>query len=99
MTLALRWTEHAVDQLSAIAEHIGLVSPVYAEQTVERIAQRFQQVQAFPDSGRHVPEAASLDVRELIEFPYRLIYRVRHDAIEIVAIVHARQDLGIHLPG
>lgn len=98
MTLALRWTEHAVGQLGAIAEHISLVSPVYAEQIVDRIAQRFRQAQAFPESGRRVPEAATLDIREFVEFPYRLIYRVRGDAVEVVAIIHGRQDLVTHLP-
>ena len=93
MTLGLRWTEHAVDQLAAIAEHISLVSPVYAEQTVDRIARRFQQAQAFPQSGRRVPEAPALEVREFIEFPYRLVYRVHNDSIEILAIIHGRQDL------
>jgi toxin ParE1/3/4 len=98
LTLALRWTEHAVGQLGAIAEHISVVSPVYAEQVVDRIALRFRQAQAFPESGRRVPEAATRDVREFVEFPYRLIYRVRDDTIEVVAIIHGRQDLVAHLP-
>ncbi len=98
MTFALRWTEHAVNQLGAIAEHISLVSPVYAEQTVNRIAMRFGQAQAFPESGRRVPEAPALEIRELIEFPYRLIYRVHGDVIEVLAIIHGRQDLLRHLP-
>lgn len=98
MSLALRWTEHAVDQLGAIAEHVSLVSPIYAEQTVERIAHRFRQAQAFPESGRRVPEASTLDLRELIESPYRLIYRVHSEAIEVLAIIHGRQDLPSQLP-
>ncbi|HXT17878.1 MAG TPA: type II toxin-antitoxin system RelE/ParE family toxin [Gemmatimonadaceae bacterium] len=98
MTFALRWTEHAVGQLGAIAEHISLVSPVYAEQLLDRIVQRLRQAQAFPESGRRVPEAATLGVRELIDFPYRLIYRVHGDTVEVVAVVHGRQDLIAHLP-
>jgi plasmid stabilization system protein ParE len=47
VSLGLRWTEHAVNQLGAIAEHISLVSPIYAEQTVDRIAHRFLQAQAL----------------------------------------------------
>ena len=35
MTLALRWTEPAVNQLGGIVEYISVISPVYAEQTVE----------------------------------------------------------------
>ena len=55
MSLALRWTEQATNQLGAIAEYISLASPVYAEQMVERIVSRLRQAQDFPDSGRRVP--------------------------------------------
>ncbi len=97
MKLALRWTEQAVNQLGGIAEYVSVTSPVYAEQLVERIVSRLSQVQAFPESGRRVAEAPTLGVRELIEAPYRLIYRVREHAIEVVAIVHGSQDLLKHL--
>ena len=52
-----------------------------------------RKVQQFPQSGRQVSEAGNAEVRELIESPYRIIYRVRQEAIEILAIVHGRQDL------
>ena len=81
-------------QLAAIAEYISLDSPVYAEQVVDQLVRRLAQVQAFPESGRVVPELARAEVRELVEAPYRVIYRVRPDAIEVVAVVHARQQLG-----
>ena len=90
----LRWTEHAVSQLAAIAEYISADSPVYAEQVVEQIVRRLAQAQAFAESGRVVPEVGREDVRELIEAPYRLIYRVRADALEVLAILHARQEFG-----
>ena len=56
------------------------------------------QAQEFPASGRRVPEAPSLDVRELLEFPYRIIYRADGETIQVLAIVHGRQDLPSHLP-
>jgi plasmid stabilization system protein ParE len=93
VSLTLRWTEQATNQLGAIAEYISLASPVYAEQMVERIVARLRQAQEFPESGRQVPELANPDVRELIEVPYRIIYRVKRSAIEVVTIVHGRQDL------
>lgn len=89
----VRWTEHAVAQVAAIAQYIGESSPVYAEQIVERMSQRLLQASAFPESGRVVPELGLSAVRELIESPYRLIYRVRPGAIEVLAVVHARQEL------
>ena len=93
MSLELRWTEHAVNQLGAIAEYISLASPVYAEQVIERIVGRLRQAQEFPESGRRLSEAPDAGLRELIESPYRLIYRVTPSAIEVIAIVHGRQDL------
>jgi toxin ParE1/3/4 len=98
VTLALRWTEHAVSQLGAIAEYVSIVSPIYAEQTVDRIVLRLRQAQEFPASGRRVPEAPTLDVRELLAFPYRLIYRADGETIEVLAIVHGRQDMPSQLP-
>ena len=96
MTLRLRWTEQAVAQLSAIAEQIATSSPVYAETIVDRIVHRLLQAQRFPESGRMVPEYERTEIRELIEFPYRVIYRRGPESIEVVAIVHGRQDLGEH---
>jgi toxin ParE1/3/4 len=89
----LRWTEQAVDQLGAIAEYVSRTSPVYAEQLIQRIVHRLEQVRVFPDSGSPVAEASSPEVRQVIEWPYRVIYRLRHDAIEVLAIVHGRRDV------
>jgi toxin ParE1/3/4 len=82
----LRWTEQAVDQLGAITEYVSRSSPVYAEQLIQRITQRLEQVRVFPESGSRVPEAAPPDVRQVIESPYRVIYRVQGEAIEVIAI-------------
>ena len=90
---ALRWSEHAVAQLAAVAEYVSLSSPVYAEQLVDRIARRLDQAREFPESGRVVPEFARGEIRELIESPYRLVYRVRPDAIEVLSVLHGRQQL------
>ena len=99
MTLELRWTEQATNQLGAIAEYISLASPAYAEQVVDRLVSRLQQAQEFPESGRSVPEAGVLDLRELVERPYRIIYRARPSAIEVIAILHGRQAVPAHLAG
>jgi toxin ParE1/3/4 len=99
VSLELRWTEQAFNQLGTIAEYISLASPIYAEQVVERLVARLRQAQDFPESGRHVPEAGQIDLRELIESPYRVIDRVDPAAIEVIAVVHGRQDLGTYFSG
>ena len=89
----LRWTEQAVDQLGAIAEFVGRSAPVYAEQLVDRIVHRLEQVRVFPESGTVVSEFAATDVRQILEWPYRILYRSRHDVIEVLAVIHGRRDL------
>jgi len=89
----LRWTEQAVDQLGAIAEYVSRSSPVYAEQLVQRIATRLEQVRVFPASGAPVAEVETPEIRQLLEWPYRIIYRSRSDVIEVLAIVHGRRDV------
>ncbi|HET7450028.1 MAG TPA: type II toxin-antitoxin system RelE/ParE family toxin [Gaiellaceae bacterium] len=59
---------------------------------------RLEQAAEYPESGRVVPEVGAPDVRELIEWPYRLVYRVRPEVIEVVAVIHGRQDLRRALP-
>lgn len=67
---------------SSIGGHRGIHQsrlPRHAEQVVDRLVSRLEHACAFPHSGRVVPEVAREAVRELIESPYRLIYRVHDD--------------------
>jgi len=46
----------------------------------------------FPKSGRIVPEYKDENLREKIYQNYRIVYRIKKNLIEIVAIIHgARQ--------
>jgi len=47
----------------------------------------------FPMSGRKVPEYELENIREIIEKPYRIIYRIRKDRIDILAVMHGAQLL------
>jgi plasmid stabilization system protein ParE len=40
-----------------------------------------------------VPEVEAGQIREVMEGPYRIIYLVQPTRIDVVAIVHGRQDL------
>ena len=47
----------------------------------------------FPRSGRKVPEFDDDNVRELIVYSYRLIYRLTSEGILIAAIIHGSRNL------
>ena len=85
------WTETAVEHLAGIRQYISQTSPIYAEQVVGRILDRGKQLEAFPESGRMVPEVGRPEIREVIEAPYRVIYRVTPLRVEVVFVVHARR--------
>lgn len=67
------WTEAALAQLAAIRDYISQTSPVYAERLIARVFARGKQLGEFPLSGRQVPERLDPALREVIEWPYRVI--------------------------
>lgn len=86
------WSDTALGHLVAIFEYIARDSKVYAEQMVDRLTRRSEQLVQFPHSGRAVPEVEDDRTREVIESPHRIIYRVSDDRIDILAIVHSAQS-------
>lgn len=95
--MTVHWTNTAVEHLLAIHEFIARDSPTYARRMVDRLTERSRQLATFPLSGAVVPEYESPDVREILERPYRIIYRVRADRVDILAVVHGAQLLPPHL--
>ncbi len=77
----------------AIRNYIAQDSPAYAHPFVERLLHATRHLPQFPRSGRAMPEADDLRVREVIYQGYRIIYRLRSDAIEIVMVVHGSRAL------
>lgn len=53
----------------------------------------------MPLFGAEVPEYADESLRELFEHPFRILYRVEGDDLQIVALVHAARTLPRTPPG
>ena len=88
------WTASALSHLQAIHDYIAQTSPDYALRMVDRLTKRSVQIAEFPFSGRMVPEYELNEVREVREWPYRIIYLidVAHSRIEIVAVIHGSRN-------
>ena len=91
--MRVHWTDEAKAQLRAIEAVIAGDSPAAARRTIARLAKRCRQIADLPHSGRQVPGFGRSDLRELLERPYRIIYRVRAEQIDIVTLRHYRQLL------
>ncbi|OCQ90753.1 plasmid stabilization protein [Nostoc sp. MBR 210] len=86
------WTETAIENLSAIYTYIAQNSPQYAVRIVDRITKRSEQIANFPLSGRIVPEFETEQIREVIEGSYRIIYYIKPEQIEVLAVIHGSQQ-------
>jgi len=89
--MRVHWTDNATEHLVGIYAYISQNSPVYAKRMVDKITRRSKQISDFPMSGRKVPEYQSDEIREVIEKPYRIIYRIKPDQIDVLAVVHGSQ--------
>ncbi|MCG3181372.1 MAG: hypothetical protein BIFFINMI_03759 [Phycisphaerae bacterium] len=91
--MKIHWTQTAQAHLAAIHQYIAQDSPHYAGQMVDRLTRRSQQIGAFPQSGRKVPEYESDELREVVEGPYRIIYRITPGQLDVIAVIHGARDL------
>ena len=86
------WTEQARLDLAAIRAFITQDSPHYAAVVVGQLIAATDQLAAFPESGRAVPEFDDPLVREIVRRPYRIVYRIEaSDQVHILTIHHGSQ--------
>ncbi len=87
------WTDRAVNDLHAIHDYIARTSPEYAQRMIDRLTRRSEQIGVFPYSGRTVPEFEIEPVREVLEGSYRIIYGIRADRVDVLAIIHSSRQI------
>jgi len=91
--MRVHWTDTAQAHLDAIHAYIAQDSAEYANRTIDRLTRRSQQIADFPLSGRRVPEYDMDQVREVIETLYRIIYHIKPDQIDILAVIHESMNI------
>jgi len=52
-----------------------------------------ERIEAFPMSGRVVPEANDPAVREIILGNYRIVYRIKRELAEVLTVYHGARLL------
>jgi toxin ParE1/3/4 len=91
--MKVHWTDTAAGQLDAIYNYIAQDSRQYARRVVYRLIRRSRQIAGHPFSGRKVPEYDVKPVREVIEGSYRILYQIKPDQIDVIAIIHGAMDI------
>jgi toxin ParE1/3/4 len=87
------WSRRASQDLEAIADYIAADSPTYAGIVVKKVVNQTKSLSLFPRSGRKVPEFDNEDIRELLIYSYRIIYRLLESEVVIAAVIHGKRIL------
>ncbi len=87
------WSPRALADVDAIASYIASDSPFYASSVVRQIVALLRRLEQFPFAGRKVPEFDDDNLRELIAYSYRIIYRVEAAEVIVAAVIHGKRDL------
>ncbi|MDQ3495176.1 MAG: type II toxin-antitoxin system RelE/ParE family toxin [Pseudomonadota bacterium] len=91
------WTDRAKARLRQIHTFIAQDQPINAERTGRSAHATCRAVGCASRSGRIVEKCQREDLRELIEAPYRIVYLVLPDRIDIVTVRDTRRVLPRHL--
>ena len=92
----VRWTEAARLDLERIVAFIAEEHPAQALAVLEQVERRCRALSELPERGRIVPELRAVDVlayREIVEGPWRIVYRYDADRVYVTAVLDARRDL------
>ncbi len=93
MDKIIKWSPKAVECLEDICNYISKDSVYYASLFAQRILFVIENIPQFPKSGRIVPEYNNENIREKIYYNYRIVYRIKKDIIEVIAITHSARQL------
>jgi plasmid stabilization system protein ParE len=93
---AVVWTEVALRDVERLAAYLVDEAPARAEGILERIIERRESLTVSPGRGRTPPELRSINDRtwrEVLERPWRILYRVAETTVEIHGVLDGRRSL------
>ncbi len=90
--MKLLWHEQARAEADAAAAFYTTKRPGLAQRFLDDLEDTLRRIQRHPQAYRRVEG----DVRKckVAHFPYGVIYRIRSDSVEIIAVMHIRRSPG-----
>ena len=89
-------TQNAENDLNEIILVIAQNNPQTALKILERIQAKIKTLDHFPYKGAYVPELLARNIKEyrqITESPWKIIYKVDDDVVNILAIIDSRRNL------
>jgi plasmid stabilization system protein ParE len=90
------WSDSARCDLEEIVAFVAAENAKSALAILDRLERRCAALTRLPERGRIVPELKAVDIfvyRELIEGPWRIIYRHGKARVHVLAVVDSRRNL------
>ena len=90
------WSAAAAGDLESIVEYIALDDSSAALRVLDRLQARATALEAMPLRGRVVPELKQqgiVTLRELVESPWRILYRVGDETVWVLAVIDGRRNV------
>ena len=93
----LIWTEPALLDLDEVGDYIALDNPVAASRTIQKIFNRVERLEIYPNSGKRPAELPRTPYREIVVPPCRIFYRTEKDQILILHVMRSERLLRTYL--
>lgn len=85
------WAQAALRHLSEAHEYIAIDNPPAAERQIERIELCANRLRRFPMMGRSGQRAGTREF-PVPGTPYTLVYRVKEESVQILAVLHGARN-------
>jgi toxin ParE1/3/4 len=95
-TYQVLWTQTARRDLRKVLEYIAADNEKQAGKIFQAIKQKADNLQQMPLQGRIVPELSYFNIlnyRELINPPWRIIYKVEENKVWVLAVIDGRRNV------
>jgi addiction module RelE/StbE family toxin len=89
--LKLRWTRPALADLIEAQSYIALDNPQAAHRVAQRVWDAAARLRDNPNIGR-VGHVSGTHEWVVMQTPYLLVFRIKHDAVEILRVWHTKRD-------
>ena len=88
-------SKSAKSDLREIIKFISKENPMNALKILKKIEDRIISLNHFPERGAYVPELLKYnikDYRQLIESPWKIIYKINGDIVDVLIIIDSRRN-------
>jgi toxin ParE1/3/4 len=83
------YTDEALENLDEVLWYISSHYPAVSTSFEKRVRNVVARITAWPESGQEVRERPGVPMVPLVQYPYKIFYRVADETIEILHIHHA----------